>query len=528
MGSIMTADLIEQDAESRAAHRSILFLGAAVGDDRANQGEAACFHDLLLDQVIAAVTRDKEEYNLLPIYYERLTSIEAVEYRHEVWRDLEDAALVEKFTRFSGEMRQVRHRLTWSTKTSFTLQRRGWFLDAAERYGAAVQGLCDELEGVTLQSRGLHEFRAFLVDYVQSSTFVTLTRETKSLREKLTQVRYCINVKGPRIQVLKYRGESDYSIEIEQTFERFQQGAVKSYLHEFSDWPDMNHVQSSIADRVARLFREVFGELEGFCERHAMFVDNSLVAYDREIQFYLTYLDFIRPLQAQGLSFCLPAVQRRSKEVFAIATFDLALASKLLRETSPLVCNEFHLVDPERIIVVSGPNQGGKTTFARTIGQVHYLAGLGCPVAGTQASLFLYDQLYTHFGKEEDPTYLSGKLEDDLLRIRDVLNEATADSILIMNEIFASTTVHDALVLGTRVIQKVVNLDMLCVMVTFVDELTDLGPSIVSMASTVNPENPTERTFKIVRRPANGLAYAMAIAEKYGLTYDMLKGRIGS
>ena len=121
---------------------------------------------------------------------------------------------------------------------------------------------------------------------------------------------------------------------------------------------------------------------------------------------------------------------------------------------------------------------------------------------------------------------MRGKLEDDLVRIRDVLNEATGDSVVVLNEIFTSTSLKDSVFLGTRLMERLIDLDLLCAFVTFVEELASLGPSTVSMVSTVVPENPAVRTYKVIRKPAHGLAYALAIAEKYGLTYETLKARI--
>jgi DNA mismatch repair ATPase MutS len=123
---------------------------------------------------------------------------------------------------------------------------------------------------------------------------------------------------------------------------------------------------------------------------------------------------------------------------------------------------------------------------------------------------------------------MSGKLEDDLIRIGNILRAATPASIVILNEIFTSTTVHDARFLGTKLLTKVMQLDALCVYVTFIDELASLGEQVVSMMSTIVPSNPAERTYKVVRKPADGLAYAMAIAEKYDLTYQRLHDRLTS
>jgi DNA mismatch repair protein MutS len=369
-------------------------------------------------------------------------------------------------------------------------------------------------------------FQGYLADYLDSAEFAELARDTADRKTDLAQVAYLVRVKGSRVEVSKYYGEPDYSAEIEETFERFRQGAVKDYRVSYRTWPTMNHVGERILDFVARLFSEEFGALADYCDRHADFVDPAIARFDREVQFYLAYLDYIRPLRSAGLSFCLPDVCAASKEIFARDTFDLALAAKLVAGRGAVVTNDFELRDPERVIVVSGPNQGGKTTFARTFGQLHHLAAVGCPVPGSAARLFLPDLIFTHFEREEDIADLTGKLEDDLLRIAKALRAATGDSIVIMNEIFTSTTVSDALFLGRKVMAKVVELDLLCVYVTFIDELASFGSTVVSMASTVVPGDPASRTYKVVRKPADGLAYALAIARKNRVTYELLRQRV--
>ena len=440
---------------------SILFEDAERRPPSEALAPPAFFADLNLDQIVTAVTVGKEEYNLTPFFYAALHDVDAVLYRHEVMRDLEDAGLLGHINAFAQTLHSMRDTLKQAEARYYRRQKEALFLDAVDAYCGAVAVLTHDLGRADLRSRGFVAFRDYLVGYAGSDRFTSLLAETKGLKADLSAVKYALLIKGGEITVRKYDAEIDYAAEVEQIFRKFQQGAVKDYSVKFSDWPQMNHIEAAVLDRVARLHPEVFARLADYCGRNATYLDEAISAFDREVQFYVAYLAYLEPLRRAGLSLCYPAVSHESKALRVHDAFDLALAHKLVAERASVVCNDFYLADTERIFVVSGPNQGGKTTFARMFGQLHYLASLGCLVPGRSARLILPDRILTHFEREETISDLRGKLQDDLIRIDEALRQATPRSVIIVNEIFASTTLRDAIFLGTKIIERITEIGAL-------------------------------------------------------------------
>jgi DNA mismatch repair protein MutS len=522
-----SGDFVPMDRYDPSRFYSILFKSPEDRqDDRLEAPEF--FADLNCDQIVDSVTAGKDDYNLKPFFHACLSRPEAIQYRHEVMQDLERPQLYQCVTSFASKMQKVREHLIQTKKMYHAEQKQAYFLDGVEIYCEAVKSFVSALADSSLHSRGFSAFRDFLNEYSRSARFTALLSQARKLKADLASVEYCVLIKSGGFTVRKYEAEADYSAEVEHTFQKFQQGDVKDYRVRFSASIEINHIEAKILEFVAKLYPEVFGALADFYTENQNFIQRTVATFDREVQFYVAYLEYTTALKPAGLHFCYPQVSSTNHEVYDYDGFDVALAHKLIKENSSVVCNDFYLKGRERILVVSGPNQGGKTTFARTFGQLHYLASIGCPVPGREARLFLFDRLFTHFEKQEKVENLRGKLEDHLLRIHDILTQSTLRSIIILNEIFTSTTIQDETYLSGKVMEKIIELGLLCVWVTFVDELASVSPEVVSMVSSVDLENSALRTFRILRRPADGLAYAMAIAQKYRLTYDSIKRRIES
>jgi len=484
------------------------------------------FSDLNLNQVVAAITNLKQGYQLQPFFWTPLRDVETVYYRQEVFQDLEHEPVMMAIKAFAEGMGTVRRYLTMIDKLDIDYHKKGWFLEAVLVYCNTVDSLARNLDNLSLRSRGLVAFREYLKHYVRSSGYQSLVAEGQQVKQFLSEIRYCVIIESGSFKVKPYEDEVDYSLDIENTFKKFKQRDTSDEFLHLSKRSGMSHIEAKILESVALLYPEPFTALDHFCCQYPQFLDQTIETFDREIQFYVAYLDFIADFKAQHLPFCYPRVSTTNKSIFVRDGFDLALAHTLRHNANIIVRNDFFLNDPERILVVTGPNQGGKTTFARMVGQAHYLASLGCPIPGRQAALFLADNIFTHFERTENLQNLRGKLEDDLLRIHDALMHATPNSVFILNEIFSSTTVQDALFLSKEIMARLIELDVLVVWVTFFDELASLSEKTVSMVALIDAADPAKRTFKITRRPADGLAYALSLARTYGLTYEQLQERL--
>jgi DNA mismatch repair ATPase MutS len=504
---------------------SILFGNATNHDRDESLHMPDYFIDLNLDTIVDSITEGLDEYRLKHLFYTALKSIDEIEYRQEVFRDLESEKLFDQLKEFTETIRSIQKRLI-SLDTLYPCYQHGWFLESALKYCRALTSLLNSLTECRIKSRALSAVKEYVAGYIASEGFSRLSSEAAEIKSELNSIEYRITIKDLSVTVGKCTSNVDYAGEIEKSFDKFGPSAAKIYFDSGDQGSAMNQVQAKILECVARLFPGTFDRLSAFMKNNETFIDENILIFERELAFYLGYLSYIRPFQHMGLPFCIPEFSTTGEELGSRGMFDLALAEKTRFQNTPIVQNDWSLKTGERIIVVTGPNQGGKTTFARAIGQIHHLAGIGCPVPGSFARVLLFDKLYTHFEREEAMKSLHGKLQDEILRIHEILKKATPRSVIILNEMFTSTTLKDSRFLSKKILSSIEKIGSFCVCVTFLDELSRLSNTTASFVGGISPGDPSVKTFKIERKEADGLAYALAIAEKHGVTYRQLMERI--
>ncbi|QVL36194.1 MutS-related protein [Aminirod propionatiphilus] len=511
-----------EEAERNALPFSLLYLRK---DDTTSQRLAPeSLKDLNINNIIESIssgntTIESHLKNLLP-------DKESISYRQEIFRDLENKTTLKYILSFSKNIQYITKTKIRSKKFSNRNNEKILLLDLCNLYIDNINKLHEDLSSCFFQSDGLCKFNLYLSNYMSSTRFISLTKDTKELKNRILGIKYILKSKSNVVSVYPYKNEENYFLDLNKTFNKIIEEDSKDYIVEFTKSIEMNHIEAQILDLVMNLHPLIFKDLNGFYDRNSDFLDPTILQFEEDFNFYLSYVQLVSSLREIGLCFCYPDISYQKNVLFANNTFDLALALKSLKDKHPIICNDIDLNPDEKIMVISGPNQGGKTTFSRIFGQIHYLARLGCPIPGTEASLFFFDSIFTHFEKQETIENPQGKLRDELSRLRFIFENASSNSIIIINEIFNSTTLGDAISLAKFLIETIKSLDCYCAIVTFIEDIALMDKPIVSFVSSVHSQDPDERTFKIIKKPADGRAYAISIAKKYNLTYDLIQKRI--
>ena len=482
--------------------------------------------DLKLDQILEYFSSDSESGLIRDVFLKPLKKKENIMFRQNVMKDFENIEFRIKIQRFIRDFKETQNairKLEHITNDKLNLMECSLILHEAYKY-------CDEIENLVkivhtyCISGGMRDVFEKLNAYVQGDTFSKLKESVKILYEKFEQIHFCMVIKDGSFKIRPYENEKSINSEMERLFSRFQEQESRTEKIDKTMIRNAGHIDEAVLVMLSRWYPEEFGLVKKFATENRNFINGGIINFINEAEFYIKWQNMIEPLKQAGLSFCYP-IYEEDGEIYCEEGYDLALSIELLKGDRKVIPNSFHLSPEERMVVVTGPNQGGKTTFARYFGQVFYLAALGCTIPGTTAKLKCFDEIYTHFEKEETKEEGSGKLQDDIQRLYSIVSNVTEKSIVVINEIYSSTTLQDALFLGRKMMEEISKKGCTVVCVTFLDELAEFDEHTVSMMSTVE-EKSGRRFYKIIRKPADGTAYAMSLAEFYGLDYETLKRRI--
>jgi DNA mismatch repair ATPase MutS len=179
---------------------------------------------------------------------------------------------------------------------------------------------------------------------------------------------------------------------------------------------------------------------------HILSFFNSLRA---ELAFYLGCLNLHERLSQRGEPTCFPmAVAPGERRLSFNGLYDVFLALSLKQR---VVGNDVTAYDKE-LVIITGANEGGKSTFLRSVGLSQLMMQSGMFAPAESFSSNVCDGLFTHYKREEDVTMKSGKLDEELSRMSDIVDNITASSMLLFNESFAATNEREGSEIARQII----------------------------------------------------------------------------
>lgn len=216
-----------------------------------------------------------------------------------------------------------------------------------------------------------------------------------------------------------------------------------------------------------------------------------------ELAFYVGCLNLHTSLTAKGEPTCFPEVVTAQRSALsARGLYDVCLALHL---PDRVVGNDVDATG-KSLVMITGANQGGKSTFLRGVGLAQLMTQSGMFVGATALTAPLYSGVFTHFKRQEDASMESGKLDEELARMSQIADHITPGGLLLCNESFAATNEREGSQIAHQVVGALTDAGVVVLFVTHLFDLADRcyraqSDTALFLRAQRNPDG--TRTFRL-------------------------------
>ncbi len=215
-------------------------------------------------------------------------------------------------------------------------------------------------------------------------------------------------------------------------------------------WQDITDIKNAALGGVMRHFEAFLEEQEVFFQK-----------LHSQAAFLMGAANLYRRMRRMNVDYCFPEITERENLRFE-GLVELSLAINTLRcPVDNSLCAE-----NKHLVVITGANQGGKSTYLRSIAIAQVMMQCGMFVPAKSFAGGLYSRIFTHFTRREDSAMNSGRLDEELGRMERIVDNLTRDSILFLNESFATTTEKEGSIIAEDITRALYERGIRVMMVT--------------------------------------------------------------
>ena len=308
----------------------------------------------------------------------------------------------------------------------------------------------------------------------------------------------------------------------------FVDGSIRSTVVKNADGSGTANTTFYLDKVINKMLDSIVKKLRDVLTKYA---DVAIVNISRivpEFMYYIRFAEFISMNMEKGFRFCEPqTMDSESVSMDAKGLYNLKLAVNM-QSTEGIVYNDLGFDNDHTIYILTGANRGGKTTITQAIGLMFALAQGGIYVPASSFEYRPVDCIYTHFPADEDKTMDLGRLGEECVRFKEIYSVCTKDSLLLLNETFSTTSFEEGYYIAKDSVRALLRKGVRTIYNTHmhklaadIDEMNGENNG-VKAASLIMKNDNGKRSFKVEVASPEGLSYAKDIAEKYGVTYEML------